>query len=67
MEFSDAAGLMSWRQRGQNDEMVRFDPDSGDTAPYYLYIEGYRSQPTALEVEPGPPPRRRWWRRRRVA
>ena len=66
-EFSDAAGLMSWRQHGQNDEMVRFDPDGTDTAPYYLYNEGYRSQPTALEVEPGPPPRRRWWRRRRAA
>ena len=59
VEFTDNAGLVRWRQQGESGEMVRFEQQSGGPTPVYLYTEGYRSEPTAVETEPGPPPRRR--------
>lgn len=63
VEFSDAAGLVRWRQQGENDELVNFQQGSTGPVASYLYSEGYRRAPTPVEVEPGVLQQRRWWRR----
>jgi hypothetical protein len=62
VEYTDAAGLARWRQRGRGDESVRFE--DGDDRPIYLYSDGGAiEEPELVEPVEAPPVRRkRWWR-----
>jgi len=63
VEFTDAARLARWRQRGCSNETVRFD--EGDETPIYLYADWGTAEPE-LVPEAGMPAlparrrRRRW-------
>jgi len=63
VEFTDAARLTRWRQRGCSNETVRFD--EGDETPIYLYADWGTAEPE-LVPEAGMPAlparrRRRGW------
>lgn len=63
VEYTDAAGLARWRQRGRGVESVRFE--DGDDGPFYSYGDsGAIEEPELVEPVQAPTVRRSVFRRR---